>query len=69
MFWSMGYLYQFKKFGLRLSEIANEIYGGIGKSLDMPLEKFHRRIFAWQAAGSTTGMNAIKCTNAYNNKM
>ena len=66
VFWSMGYLYLFKKLGLRLSEIANEIYGGVGKSLDMPLEKFARRIFTWQAAGATTGINAIKCSRAYN---
>ena len=66
VFWSMGYLYLFKKLGLRLSEIANEIYGGIGKSLDMPLEKFNRRIFTWLSAGTPTGINAIKCSMAYN---
>jgi len=66
VFWSMGYLYLFKKIGLRMSEIANEIYGGVGKSLDMPLDKFARRIFTWQAAGTTTGINAIKCSHSYN---
>ena len=65
-FWCLGYLYLFKKIGLRLSEIANEIYGGVGKSLDMPLEKFARRIFTWQAAGTPTAINAIKCSMAYN---
>jgi len=66
-FWCVGYLYHFKTTGLRMSEIANEIYGGIGKSLDMPFERFARRIFTWQAAGLTTAMNAIKCSMAYNN--
>jgi alkylation response protein AidB-like acyl-CoA dehydrogenase len=66
VFWSVGYLYLFKKIGLRMSEIANEIYGGVGKSLDMPLDKFARRIFTWQAAGTTTGTNAIQCSNSYN---
>ncbi len=66
LFWSMGYLYLFKKLGLRVSEIANEIYGGIGKSVDMPLQWFNRRIFTWQAAGTPTGINAMKCCRAYN---
>ncbi len=66
-FWSMGYLYLFKKIGLRLAEIANEIYGGVGKSVDMPLEWFARRIFTWQGAGTPTAINAIKCSRAYNN--
>ena len=68
VFWSMGYVYLFKKIGWRLSEIANEVYGGVGKSLDMPLEKFTRRIFTWQAAGAPTGINAIKCSMAYNSR-
>jgi alkylation response protein AidB-like acyl-CoA dehydrogenase len=66
VFWSMGYLYLFKKIGWRLCEIANEIYGGVGKSVDMPLEWFARRVFTWQAAGTPTGINAIKCSRAYN---
>jgi alkylation response protein AidB-like acyl-CoA dehydrogenase len=66
LFWSMGYLYLFKKLGLRLSEIAKEIYGGIGGSVDMPLEWFARRIFTWQAAGTPTGVNAMKCSREYN---
>ena len=68
LFWSQGYLYLFKTIGLRVSEIANEIYGGVGKSLDMPLEWFNRRIFTWQAAGTPTGINAIKCTKAYTDR-
>ena len=56
----------FKKLGLRLSEIANEIYGGVGKSVDMPLQWFNRRIFTWQGAGTPTGINAIKASRAYN---
>ncbi len=65
-FWSMGYLFLFKKLGLRLSEIAKEIYGGVGGSVDMPLEWFNRRIFTWQAAGTPTGINAMKCSREYN---
>ena len=66
VFWSMGYLYLFKKLGLRVSEMASEIYGGIGKSVDMPLEWFNRRIWTWQGAGTSAHINAIKCARAYN---
>jgi acyl-CoA dehydrogenase len=66
LFWSMGYLYLFKKLGLRVSEIASEIYGGVGRSLDMDLEWFNRRIWTWQAAGLPTNINAIKACREYN---
>jgi hypothetical protein len=62
----MGFLYLFKKLGLRVSEIASEIYGGVGRSLDMNLEWFNRRIWTWQAAGLPTNINAIKCCREYN---
>lgn len=66
LFWSMGYLYLFKKLGLRVSEIAREIYGGVGASVDFPLEWFNRRIWTWQSAGTPTHINAIKCCKEYN---
>ncbi len=66
LFWSMGYLYLFKKIGMRVSEIAHEIYGGIGGSVDFPLEWFNRRIWTWQSAGLPTNINAIKCCREYN---
>jgi alkylation response protein AidB-like acyl-CoA dehydrogenase len=66
LFWSMGYLYLFKKLGLRVSEIAREIYGGVGGSVDFPLEWFNRRIWTWQSAGLPTNINAIKCCREYN---
>ena len=49
-----------------VSEMASEIYGGIGKSVDMPLEWFNRRIWTWQGAGTSAHINAIKCARAYN---
>jgi alkylation response protein AidB-like acyl-CoA dehydrogenase len=68
LFWSLGYLYLFKKLGLRVSEIARDIYGGIGASVDHPLEWFNRRIWTWQSAGLPTNIDAIKCCREYNFK-
>lgn len=60
-FWGEGAFYLYKKMALRLCEIGTEVYGGIGGSLDMPLEKYVRRLFVGLPGGSTTNMNAIKC--------
>ena len=67
-FWSQGYLYLFKKTGWELAEIANEVYGGLAKSMDMPLEKFARRMFTFTAAGSSTSINIIKCSKEYDDR-
>lgn len=66
MFWTQGVTYLFKKMGLQLCEVASEIYGGIGGSVDMPLESFVRHLYLLLAGGSTTNMNAIKCSMEYN---
>jgi len=58
--WGEGCFFLYKKLGLRLAEIATEVYGGIGGSIDMPLDKFIRRLFVGLPGGSTMNMNAVK---------
>lgn len=66
LFWTQAITYLYKKMALRLCEVASEIYGGIGGSVDMPLERFIRHLYLLLPGGSTTNMNAITCSMRYN---
>ena len=65
-FWNAATYYLLKKTGLRLAEIGSEVYGGIGGSVDMPLEGFVRHSWLFLPAGGTNSANAILCATEYN---
>jgi len=66
LFWNDGTYYLMKKTCWRLCELAIDVYGGVGVSVDMPLVDFLRRIFLGFPGDSTPSMNAIKCSMEYN---
>lgn len=66
LFWSLGVNSYCKKMAMRLCEVASEVYGGIGGSVDMPLEGFLRGLWVFLPGGSTVNMNAIKSCWWYN---
>jgi alkylation response protein AidB-like acyl-CoA dehydrogenase len=67
VFWSVGCFYLIKMLGLRLSEVAYEVYGGIGGSVDLPLATYIRHCYMILPGGESPNMNKIKCSMAYNN--
>ncbi len=64
--WSNASMYYCKKTAWRLCEIAPEVYGDIGASVDLDLEKFVRRVFVWLPPGATPTWQAIKFSQEYN---
>ncbi len=68
VFWGQGYLNLMKRTGWRLAETANDVYGGIAKSVDLPLERFTRRMFLIASAGTPTGINAYKAGLDYDGR-
>jgi alkylation response protein AidB-like acyl-CoA dehydrogenase len=68
IFWEEAVRYAMKKMCWRLSEIASEIYGGMAASLDMPVESFVRRAFRMLHTGSCTEINAVFCSQAYDDR-
>ena len=61
LFWGLGANAYGKKMAMRLCEVASEVYGGIGGSVDMPLEGFLRGLWVFLPGGLTVNMNQIKC--------
>ncbi len=66
MFWTHGSFNIVKQLRWQLCAVASEVYGGIGGSMDMPLESFVRASFVFRAPGNTVSMNAIESSMAYN---
>jgi len=68
LFWEEGVRYSMKKMCWRLCAIASEIYGGMSASLEMPVESFVRRTYRMLHTGNCNEINAILCSNEYDDK-
>jgi len=69
LYWFTGFHTYVKKVCWRLCEIASDIYGGIGGSLDMPVEKFLRRVFSFMpTGGGTYSIPLIQASRDYDNR-
>jgi len=58
--WGIYVNYFFKKMALRLCELADEIYAGVGGTREMPLDGYVRYLFGMLHGGSTMNLNLIK---------
>lgn len=68
LFWPQGCFYLYKMLSWHFCEIAGEVYGGIGLSVDLPLESFVRHAFGFRPGGCTPMINSVKCSNQYDNR-
>lgn len=59
-------MYVVKKMSWRFIEIASDVYGGIGGSIDLPLQSFTRRAFVWLPPGGTPTSEAMGFSQMYN---
>lgn len=58
--WGIYCNYYYKRMALRLCELADEIYAGVGATREMPLEGYVRNLFGMLHGGSTMNLNLIK---------
>jgi butyryl-CoA dehydrogenase len=66
LYWSLAFYTYVKKVCWRLLEISSDVYGGIGGSLDLPVEKFLRRVFTFMpTGGGTYSIMMMKCNRYY----
>jgi len=65
LFWNQGVYYLMKTTAWRFCELAIDVYGGVGVSVDMPLVDFVRRVFLGLPGGLTSSMDKIKCSMEY----
>jgi alkylation response protein AidB-like acyl-CoA dehydrogenase len=69
LYWTLGFYTYVKKVSWRLCEIASDIYGGISGSLDMPIEKFLRRVYTFMpTGGGTYSIQMMKCSREYDDR-
>lgn len=66
-FWTLSCFQQIRKVCWELVTIALEVYGGVGVTPEMPVERFLRRVATWYITGSVPSLNAIKCSMIRNN--
>jgi acyl-CoA dehydrogenase len=66
LYWSISCFYYLRKVCWDLCQTALEIYGGVGVTPEMPVERFLRRVSTWYITGSVPSMNAIKCSMFHN---
>ncbi len=70
LYWAQGFCTYVKKISWRLCEIASDIYGGIGGSVDLPVEKFLRRTFTFMpTGGGTWSIQMMKCSRDYDDRL
>ena len=65
LFWNQGVYYLMKTTAWRFCELAIDVYGGVGVSVEMPLVDFVRRVFLGLPGGLTSSMDKIKCSMEY----
>ncbi len=70
LYWALSFYTYVKKISWRLCEIASDIYGGIGGSIDLPVEKFLRRVFTFMpTGGGTWSIQMMKCSRDYDDRL
>ena len=66
LYWSLACYNYIRKVCWDLCQTALEIYGGVGVTPEMPVERFLRRVSTWYVTGGVPSMNAIKCSMLHN---
>ncbi len=66
LYWSVACYYYVRKVCWDLCQTALEVYGGVGVTPEMPVERFIRRLSTWYITGTVPSMNAIKCSMLHN---
>jgi len=66
LYWTQACFHYIRRVCWELCQIALEIYGGVGVTPEMPVERFIRRLSTWYITGGVPSMNAIKCSMFHN---
>lgn len=67
LYWTMSVFHHIRKLCWDLCQMALEVYGGVGVTPEMPVERYLRRVATWYITGGVPSMNAIKCSMLHNN--